>query len=71
MKRVVLFLRGAIPLLFVAALLIALPTLLAWWLIGGAFSWHHLAFGLGGAVLLLAIGGTWLGWAMGRFKQKM
>lgn len=66
MRRIVLFLRGAVPLLLVGLALLLGPALLAWWLTGGPFGWRHLLAGaLGGAALLL-VGGLILGWALGR-----
>lgn len=69
MRRVILFLRGAIPLALVALALIAIPALLAWWLSGGRFGWPQLLVGLLGAAALLIILGLILGWAIGRMDK--
>jgi uncharacterized BrkB/YihY/UPF0761 family membrane protein len=66
MRRVLLFLRGALPLLLLGLAMVGGPTLLAWWLMGGPLGWPHLLAGaLGGAALLL-VGGLIFGWALGR-----
>jgi hypothetical protein len=69
-RKLILFLRGAVPLTLVALLLVGLPTLLAWWLLGGPLGWHHLLIGLAGGAILVAVGGLILGWAMGRFARR-
>lgn len=69
-RKLILFLRGAVPMLLLALLLVGLPTLLAWWLLGGSLGWHHLLIGLAGGAILVAVGGLILGWAMGRFARR-
>ncbi|NTU82725.1 MAG: hypothetical protein HGA45_25705 [Chloroflexales bacterium] len=69
MRRVILFLRGAVPLALVAVGLVALPTLAAWWLLGGPFGWRHLLVGLIGGAVLVGLGGLALGWALGRWRK--
>lgn len=71
MNRIILFLRGAIPLLLVALALVGLPTLLAWWLIGGSWRWWYLLVGLLAGGALFGVGGMIFGWAIGRgLKRK-
>lgn len=69
-RKLILLLRGAVPLALVALALVGLPTLVAWWLMGGPFGWRHLLAGLAGGAVLLALGGLALGWAMGRFVRR-
>lgn len=71
MRRLLLLLRGALPLALVALALVGLPTLLAWWALGGPLGWRHLLVGLLGGAALVGLGGLALGWAMGRFKRRM
>jgi hypothetical protein len=68
--KLMLLLRGVVPLALVALLLIGLPTLLAWWLLGGPLGWQHLLLGLAGGAILVGLGGLILGWAMGRFVRR-
>jgi uncharacterized membrane protein YqjE len=70
MRRVMLFLRGAVPLALAAVGLVALPALVSWWVLGGAFGWRNIVVGLIGGAALLGLGGLALGWAMGRYRQK-
>jgi hypothetical protein len=69
MNRIGLFLRGALPLLLVAAAMVGGPTLLAWWLLGGPLGWQHLLLGLLGGAGLLLVGGLIFGWALGRRRS--
>jgi len=71
LHRVALFLRGAVPLALVALGLVGVPTLLAWWLLGGPLGWRHLLAGLASAVILFALGGLALGWAIGRQRRDL
>lgn len=71
LHRVALFLRGAVPLALVALGLVGVPTLLAWWLLGGPLGWRHLLVGLASAVILFALGGLALGWAIGRQRRDL
>lgn len=71
MRKVTLFLRGALPLALVALASVGVPTLLAWWLMGGPFHWRHVLVGLAGGVLLFALWGVALGWAIGRQRRDM
>ncbi|MBX0329051.1 hypothetical protein K2Z83_15335 [Oscillochloris sp. ZM17-4] len=69
MRRMMLFLRGAVPLLLVGLALVGGPALLAWWVMGGPLSWPHLLVGvLGGAALLLILG-LIFGRAVGRMRK--
>jgi membrane protein required for beta-lactamase induction len=70
MRRVILFLRGAVPLALVAIALVAVPALLSWWLLGEAFGWPNLLAGVACGAVLLALGGLTLGWAMGRYRKQ-
>ncbi len=69
LRRLALFLRGALPLALAGAALVAAPALLAWWLLGGPFGWRHLAAGVVGGAALLGLGGLALGWALGRYRK--
>lgn len=66
LRKVVLFLRGAVPLLLVALAMVGGPALVAWALLGGPFGWRHLLIGLAGGAALLVIGGLIFGWALGK-----
>jgi hypothetical protein len=66
MRKLVLFLRGAVPLAFVALVVVGVPALLAWWVLGGPFGWRHIAIGLIVGVGLGGGGGLVLGWALGK-----
>lgn len=68
--KLMLLLRGAVPLALMVLLLIGLPTLLAWWLLGGPLGWQHLLIGLAGGVAMFGLGGLILGWAVGRFARR-
>lgn len=71
LRKIWLFLRGAVPLLLVALALVAVPALVAWALLGGPLGWRHLLIGLAGGAALLGIGGLLFGWALGkRIKDK-
>ncbi len=67
--RVVLLLRGAVPLLIVAAAILAGPTLIVWWLLGGPFGWRHVLIGIGASLGLLAGFRLLLGWAFGQLMR--
>jgi uncharacterized BrkB/YihY/UPF0761 family membrane protein len=69
MRRAILFLRGAVPLLLLALAVVGGPTMLAWWLIGGPFGWPHLLAGALGAAALLLIFGLIFGWGIGRMRK--
>ncbi len=62
-------LRGYGTLLLSGLLIFALPTLLAWWLIGGSFGWIHLLAGIAGGLLILLAAGLLFGWAVGRYEK--
>jgi hypothetical protein len=62
-------LRGYGTLLLSGLLIFALPTLLAWWLIGGSFGWLHLLVGIGGGLLVLLAAGLAFGWAVGQHEK--
>ncbi|NNJ11380.1 hypothetical protein EKD04_013650 [Chloroflexales bacterium ZM16-3] len=69
MRRFILFLRGAVPLLLVGLALIGVPALLAWWVTSGLFGWPQLLAGvLGGAALLLILG-LIFGRAIGKMRK--
>jgi hypothetical protein len=70
MRRVILFLKGAVPLALLAVAMVAVPALMAWWLLGGPFGWRHLLIGLLGGGALLGGAGLALGWAIGRYRSK-
>lgn len=71
LHKVALFLRGAVPLALVALALVGVPTALAWWWLGGPLGWRHLLVGIAGAILLFALGGLALGWAIGRMRRDL
>ena len=68
-RRVWLLLRGVVPLLVVALALLAGPTLLVWWLLGGPFGLRHALIGVAISLGLLAGMGLALGWAVGRMGR--
>lgn len=68
--RMILLLRAVLALGTVTLVLVGLPTLLAWWLLGGPLGWSHLLIGLLGGTALVVIGGLILGWAMGRVVRR-
>ncbi len=71
LQRLMLVVRAALSLTLAALALVGLPTLLAWWLLGGPLGWHHLLVGLAGGALLFALGGLALGWAIGRQRRDL
>ncbi len=68
-RKVGLLLRGAVPLLIVALALLAGPTLLAWWWLGGPLGWRHLLIGGTISLSLLLAMGLIFGWAVGRIQR--
>ena len=66
LRALSLLLRGAIPLIAAALALLAGPTLLVWWLMGGVFGWRHVLIGGAISVGLLVALGLAFGWAIGR-----
>ncbi|MFV9507799.1 MAG: hypothetical protein AB4911_24890 [Oscillochloridaceae bacterium umkhey_bin13] len=66
LTKLIHLLRAVLALGLVALVLVGLPTLLAWWLLGGPLGWQHLLIGLAVGAGLVGIGGLILGWAMGR-----
>ena len=68
--RIMLFVRAVLALGSVALVLVGLPTLLAWWLLGGPLGWPHLLIGLLVGAGLVGLGGLILGWAMGRVVRR-
>jgi uncharacterized BrkB/YihY/UPF0761 family membrane protein len=68
-SQLFIFLRGAIPLLLVALALLAGPTLLAWWLRGGALGLDDALIGGAISLTLLIVAGLGLGWAVGRIGR--
>lgn len=69
MRRLMLFLRGALPLALVGVVLVAVPALLSWWVLGGGFGWRNVVAGVVGGAMLIGLGGLTLGWGMGRFRK--
>ncbi len=70
MRRVILLLRGAVPLAVVGIGLFAAPALLSWWALGGPFGWRNVVAGVLGGAALLGLGGLALGWALGRYRKR-
>jgi uncharacterized BrkB/YihY/UPF0761 family membrane protein len=64
------FLRGAVPLLLVAPVLLAGPALLVWWLRGGPFGLDDALIGGAISVALLLGAGLAFGWAVGRIGRR-
>lgn len=60
-----LLLRSIAPLILVVLALLACPTLLVWWLLGGPFGMHHAVIGGVISLLLLLLIGMAFGWAIG------
>ena len=65
-----ILLRGAVPLVLAALALLLGPTLVAWWALGGPLGWRHALIGGASSVLLLALMGLALGWAVGRIGRR-
>lgn len=70
MRRIMLFLRGAVPLALAGVALVAAPALVSWWVLGGTFGWRNIVAGVVGGAALLGLGGLALGWAMGRYRKQ-
>ncbi|MDQ4074755.1 MAG: hypothetical protein M3220_00760 [Chloroflexota bacterium] len=62
--------RALVPLLAVALVLLAGPTLLAWWILGGPFGSRHLVIGLAITLALLLVIALLFGWAIGRLRER-
>ena len=68
-SQLLILLRGIVPLVLAALILLAGPTLLVWWLIGGPFSLRHVLIGGAVTVGLVAALGLALGWAVGQLGR--
>lgn len=68
-SQLFMFLRGVVPLLLVVLALLAGPTLLVWWLRGGAFGMDDALIGGAISVALLIVAGLVFGWAVGRIGR--
>lgn len=68
-SQLFIFLRGAVPLVLVALALLAGPTLLVWWLRGGAFGLDDALIGGAISVALLIVAALGFGWAVGRIGR--
>jgi len=64
-----LLLRGVVPLLLVALLVLPGPTLAVWWVAGGAFRWRYLLIGGAISAALLVLLGLAFGWTLGRIVR--
>jgi uncharacterized BrkB/YihY/UPF0761 family membrane protein len=68
-QRPWLLLRGFAPLALLSIVLLAGPTLLAWWLRGGPFGWDDALIGGAISAALLAALALVFGWAVGRMGR--
>jgi hypothetical protein len=68
LHRFGLLVRAVVSLAGAALLVVGIPALLAWWLMGGPFGWRHLLVGLGVALALALVAGLIFGWAVGRVR---
>lgn len=65
----VLFLRGFVPLLLVAVVLLLGPTLAVWWAHGGTFRLGDAVIGGAVSLMLLLAAGLAFGWLVGRLGR--
>lgn len=66
LRRAWILVRAVVPLLAVGLALLAGPTLLAWWLMGGPFGWRHVLIGVAVSLGVFIVMSLALGWALGR-----